>query len=176
MTNRHKIKYMHPLNMLCLWLLATGIIIGFHSVTVQHTYHSFPNETWNGQDTIDFPIEVTDSLADYLLTIEIRNNNHYPYQDLPLSITCTEGDSLFLRTDTLSIRLADSNGNWTGNGLGGLYQSGHPAGYLRPRHTGIHHIRMTYLLPDTMLAGISNIGIRLETNASYHAPHQHAGK
>ena len=24
MTNRHKIKYMHPLNMLCLWLLATA--------------------------------------------------------------------------------------------------------------------------------------------------------
>lgn len=179
MTNLPKTKYWSLLcRSLCPYLFAMGIMSGCGNSTIMlHSYHSFSHEEWKMQDTIDFNIVTTDSLIDYTLTIEIRNNNYYPYQNLPVSIICTGGGGLLLHADTISLNLADEHGSWKGKGTGGLYQTGHYAGMLRIGHTdSLHHIRIAHLLPDSILKGISDIGIRLEQTNAYRDQHQHAGK
>ena len=129
--------------------------------TVFHAYHSFGQEAWARHDTVVFNVEIPDSSVAYTLHIEARNSNHYRHSALPLALRLSEGDSTVLYTDTLPLIFADDNGIWTGKGLGRLYQTETEAGNLTFRHTGMHRLRLTYLLPDSLLTGISDIGIRL---------------
>ena len=177
MTNLPGTKQRHLLcHSLWLWLLSIVVMSGCYHATTQHSYHSFAHEVWEMQDTVDFEVTTADSLIHYTLAIDLRNTNDFPYQDLPIFITCTEGDSLPLLTDTLSLSLANESGSWRGKGMGGLYQTTHHAGMLHFSHTGSHHIRIAHLLPDTLLKGISDIGIRLEEVNAYRDRHQYAGK
>ena len=171
------IKQRHLLrHLLWLWLLTTTIMGGCSSHTTHRAYHSFAHEEWKMQDTISLNVTPTDSLADYTLDIEIRNSNNYPYEDLPISIICTEGDSLLLLNDTLLLNLADEYGRWKGKGIGGLYQTEYHAGKLHIMHAGRHCIRISHLLPDTLLKGISDIGIRIGKISAYHDQHPRAGR
>lgn len=129
--------------------------------TVFHAYHSFGQEVWARHDTVMFNIEISDSSVAYTLHIEARNSNHYRHSSLPLALRLSEGDSTVLHTDTLPFTFADDKGMWTGKGLGRLYQTETEAGDLTFTHTGMYRLCLTHLLPDSLLTGISDIGIRL---------------
>lgn len=144
-------------------LLCAGLLLASCTVsTVYHDYRSLAAAGWRATDTIDFHVPVADSAGLYFLSVEARNNNHYPYQSLPLSIACMEGDSLLLYTDTVVLTLASSQGRWEGSGWGGLYQTSQPVVTLSFPRSGMYHVRISHLLPDSIVAGIYDIGICLE--------------
>lgn len=127
--------------------------------TVYHAFQSIPQEGWLRKDTLLFNVEVPDSQTYYKLSIEIRNRNNYPYQNLSLSI-CYDGPEVpKLPADTLNAILATKEGIWKGDGWGGLYQSAFPVGSIRVGKAGAYHFKIAYTLPDESLQGINDIGL-----------------
>ncbi len=161
MRNRHRDKKINLRNRILLPVAA--LILGAcNGQTVYHAFRDLPTEGWQRTDTVDFKVAVPDSFTTYNLYVEVRNNDTYPYQNLNLSISSSTADTLHLSADTLQLTLADPQGNWTGKGWSGLYQSAFPAGAVPIRQAGIYRFQIAYTLPDKSLKGISDIGIKLE--------------
>ena len=141
-------------------------IAGFHTAcdeqTVYHSFQSLPTEGWQRNDTLFFNVSVTDSATLYNVSVEVRNRNNYPYQNLPLLIYYDSPEALNIKRDTLELRLADNAGIWLGDGWGGLYQSTLPAGFVRIGKAGEYRFKIIHLLPDEVLPGINDVGIKLK--------------
>lgn len=130
--------------------------------TVYHAFQSIPQEGWLKKDTLFFNVEVPDSQTYYKLSVEVRNRNNYPYQNLNLSIGYDGPEVPASPADTLNVVLATKEGIWTGDGWGGLYQSAFPAGSIRIAKSGTYHFKVTYTLPDEKLQGLNDIGLKIE--------------
>ncbi len=130
--------------------------------TLFHTYQSLPSAGWLRGDTLSFDIDVSDSLTFYHLSVGIRHQENYPYQNFPLSVSWVAPDNTLLSSKTLLITLSDSLGNWVGKGLGNLYQTSISAGELPVHAPGRYQVRISSHLPDNLLPGISDIGIQIE--------------
>ena len=145
-----------------LLLFVASALIACDKQTVYHSFQSIPAEGWLQKDTLSFNVEVPDSFTYYKLSVEIRNRNDYPYQNLTLSISCHTPDSTALPTDTLQITLANKEGKWKGTGWGSLYQSEFPIGSIQIGKPGIYQFKIAYAFPDKVLSGINDIGIKLK--------------
>ena len=100
---------------------------------------------------------VISKMQDYDLTLEVRNNNLYPYQNLWLF--CSEEQPIGpLRRDTIECMLADEFGKWHGHGIS-LYQSSFPihSQYKFP-HAGQYTFSFRQGMRDDALKGIQEIG------------------
>ena len=106
--------------------------------TVYHSFQSLPTEGWQRNDTLFFNVSVADSAT--LYNPEVPN----------------------IKRDTLELRLADNAGIWLGDGWGGLYQSTLPAGFIRIGKAGEYRFKIIHLLPDEVLPGINDVGIKLK--------------
>lgn len=143
-------------------LFVASALFACDKQTVYHSFQSIPAEGWQQKDTLSFSVEVPDSFTYYKLSIEIRNRNDYPYQNLNLSINYQTPDSTSLPTDSLQLTLADKEGKWKGTGWGSLYQSEFPVGGVQISKSGIYQFKIAYTLPDKVLSGINDIGIKLK--------------
>lgn len=143
-------------------LFVAGLLSACDKQTVYHSFQSLPVEGWMRKDTLFFKVDVPDSLTYYKLSIETRNRNNYPYQNLSLSVCYDSPDSISLPADTVLLTLADDKGIWRGDGWGGLYQTAIPAGSIRINKPGIYNFKIAYVLPDERLQGLNDIGIKLE--------------
>lgn len=130
--------------------------------TVYHSFQSIPQKGWAKQDTLAFDVIVPDSQTYYKLSIEVRNRNNYPYQNLNLSISYDGPEINKLPADTVKATLANKEGIWQGDGWGGLYQSTFSIGSVKIGKSGNYIFKVAYTLPDEILPGINDIGIKLE--------------
>ena len=160
MTNRLKNKRTYLKYILLLFI--AGASGACDKQTVYHTFRSIPQEGWKRQDTLFFNVIVPDSQTYYKLTLEVRNRNTYPYQNIGLSVCCDGPEATRLQADTLEAVLADKEGIWKGDGWGGLYQSAFPAGNIRIEKPGNYLFKVAYTLPDDILPGINDVGIKLQ--------------
>ena len=146
MTNLPKNKRLHLKGIILLFIVSA--LSACDKQTVYHTFQAIAQEGWLKEDTLFFNVEVPDSQTYYKLSIEIRNKNNYPYQNLGLSI-CYDGPEIVkLPADTLNAILATKEGIWKGDGWGGLYQSILPVGSIKIDKAGTYHFKVAYTLPD----------------------------
>lgn len=126
--------------------------------------HSNPFRKRVGNDRTHsfFNVAVPDSQTYYKLIVEIRNRSTYPYQNINLSVCYDSPELKKLQTDTLTAVLADKEGIWKGDGWGGLYQSAFPAGNIKIGEPGDYLFKVAYTLPDSLLPGINDVGIKLQ--------------
>ena len=120
-------------------------------------YQAINNITWEKDKEYYFTFEVKDISVPYDLTLEVRNNNLYPYQNLWLF--CSEEQPIGpLRRDTIECMLADEFGKWHGHGIS-LYQSSFPihSQYKFP-HAGQYTFSFRQGMRDDALKGIQEIG------------------
>lgn len=160
MTNRLKNRNLCLKGIILLFV--ASLLSACDKQTVYHSFQSLPTEGWLREDTLSFDVKVTDSLTYYKLSLEVRNRNNYPYQNLPLSICYTTEDSIPSPADTIQLILADKEGTWKGDGWGGLYQTAVSAGSVRIGKPGTYLFKVSYTLPDERLQGINDIGIKLK--------------
>lgn len=130
--------------------------------TVYHGFRSIPSGGWAREDTLCFEVSVPDSQTCYRVSVEVRNRNDYPYQNLILAWGCETPDTCLQAVDSLHFRLADAEGIWTGSGWGGLYLSALPAGSVRIGKAGEYRFRVVSLMSDEVLRGVNDVGIRIE--------------
>ena len=159
MTNRFKNKTKHLKYIILLFIV--GALGACDKQTVYHAFRSVPQEGRKRQDTLFFDVAVPDSQTYYKLTVEIRNRNTYPYQNINLSVGYEDPESKRVQVDTLKAVLASKEGIWKGDGWGGLYQSAFSAGSIKIGRSGNYLFKIAYTLPDEILPGINDVGIKL---------------
>lgn len=123
-------------------------------------YQPIENALWEKNKEYYFSFQVTDISMPYDVTLEIRNNNLYPFQNL--WVFCSEEQPIGpLKRDTIECMLADDYGKWHGKGIS-LFQSSFP---VRKKFTFPHIGQYTFSVRQGMrndsLPGIQEIGIRV---------------
>lgn len=162
MTRRLKQKYLFSKQVCCL-LVTSALFGACREQTVYHSFRALPWDAWHAHDTVDFAVQIPDSNTTYQLSVEVRNRNDYPYQNLRLYLDYATPDSLqMLPADTLNLILADSTGQWKGQGWGGLYQHSFPVKPVSIQEKGTYTFKISLAMPDEELKGINDIGIKLE--------------
>ena len=135
----------------------------FFSCTKEALYDQhqpMENALWEKNKEYYFSFQVTDISMPYDVTLEIRNNNLYPFQNL--WVFCSEEQPIGpLKRDTIECMLADDYGKWHGKGIS-LFQSSFP---VRKKfsfpHTGQYTFSVRQGMRNDSLPGIQEIGIRV---------------
>lgn len=137
----------------CL-LFITILTISCQDSTLYHSYQPVQTIGWDKNDTLVYTLPQALSNQPYIYEIGIRHKDSYPYRDIWLTIN----------QDTVHLYLADSIGNWRGNGIGGIRQSNFPIRLSQPTKDSIKEFRITHVMRDHPLNGILNIGLKIEKN------------
>ncbi|MDR0348990.1 MAG: gliding motility lipoprotein GldH [Tannerella sp.] len=119
------------------------------------------DQKWEKGKEFYFTFNIEDNTSLYNLSIETRNNNTYPYQNLWLF--CTEEQPIGpIWRDTVECMLADDFGKWYGTGLS-IYHLSTPvrSNYKFPGK-GQYTFSIRQGMRDNYLKGIEEIGLRIE--------------
>lgn len=141
-------------------LFCVGILLSCQHEILYDQYQIIEKAVWQKDKEYYFTFMVDDIDASYDLTLEIRNNNLYPYQNLWL-FTTEEPPVGGLKKDTLECLLADEFGKWYGQGIS-LFQQSIP---LKRNHSFTHKGQYTFSFRQGMrndqLKGIQELGLRV---------------
>lgn len=131
---------------------------------IYYQFKEIKSGTWLQHDTLVFDIDTTDVEFDilYNVSVEVTNNNDYPYRNLWLFIEDNiDNDSIMERTD-LEFELADELGKWNGSGFGALYQSSFPLKEkIKFNDKRKYQIRIVHGMRDESLKGIEKVGVNI---------------
>lgn len=144
-----------------LFLITSWVAFSCEQNVLYSQYQAIENTVWEKEKEYYFSFEVEDIGVPYNLTLEVRNNNLYPFQNLWLF--CGEERPVgSLRRDTIECVLADEYGKWFGRGIS-LFQLSIP---LRKDYYFSHKGQYTFGFRQGMrnneLAGIQELGLRVE--------------
>ena len=136
---------------------------------VYSEYSALEDAQWQRTDTLSFDLDVQDTLNVHNLYINLRNNEAYPFSNLFL-ITTFRGPSGETAVDTLEYTMAKPNGEWLGEGRGGLKES---RLWFRENivfpESGVYNLKVTHAMRENgvvegleVLSGVTDLGIELE--------------
>ncbi|MDR0748660.1 MAG: gliding motility lipoprotein GldH [Tannerellaceae bacterium] len=142
----------------CLFLFSCG-----KNQIVYNQYLAIDRSAWEKDKEYYFTFQVDDPAVPYNITLEIRNNNLYPYQNLWLFLQEDPPAGPIAR-DTMECMLADDFGKWVGSGIS-LFQTSFPVktNYLFT-DTGRYTFGFRQGMRNDTLRGIQEIGLRIEKN------------
>ena len=135
---------------------------------VYDEYESISN-TWNKDSIVAFKLPVMDSVPEYNLFINLRNNNDFAYSNLFLiaQIHFPQGKVI---TDTLEYEMAVPGGQWLGTGFGDVKEN--KLWYkekVRFNEPGQYKISIQHAMRKSGsetgikdLEGITQVGLRIE--------------
>lgn len=123
-----------------------------------------PKDGWRKYDAVSFDYESTDTVGNYTILVDIRNNNDYPFQNFWLFVHSMSPDSIEF-SDTLNCVLADNYGKWLGRSSGSMYHV--PVEFIHStpfKKEGKYHFDLVQGMRMDTLPGITEIGIRIVKN------------
>lgn len=124
-----------------------------------------PIETagWHKDSVATFQWEMTDTLTNCDLLLFLRHTQSYPYQNMWLFLNYYYPFAVEPVRDTVEFYLADDRGVWLGNGFGNIKEM--PvllkSNFKYPAK-GLYKITIQQAMRDTVLKGISDIGISVK--------------
>lgn len=141
--------------------LSTCLLLFSCEQPLYENYEQIQNAVWEKNKEFLFAFEITDTTALYDITLEVRNNNIYPYRNLWLFSEEKFPDGSIMR-DTTEYKLADENGKWNGQGFS-VFQQSFPfrANYSFPQG-GEYSFTFLQGMRRDELKGIQAIGLRVE--------------
>ncbi|MCF8367842.1 MAG: gliding motility lipoprotein GldH [Bacteroidales bacterium] len=118
--------------------------------------------SWDALDTIQFRIDVLDTLQAYNFYLNVRHNTDYSYSNLYLFVGIRYPDKTYSR-DTIELILARPDGKWLGKGFGKLKENNIliKKGLQFP-YVGLYRFDFQQAMREETLKGIEDVGIRLE--------------
>jgi gliding motility-associated lipoprotein GldH len=129
---------------------------------VYNEYQKVNSDGWDFGTPINFKTAISDTLSKHNLTLHIRNNPSYPYQNFWVFIESTSPSGT-VQKDTLEYLLADNTGKWLGQGLtstkevAGLY-----LGNVVFPEQGVYSFSIYQGMRNASLKGIESVGLRIE--------------
>ncbi len=146
-----------------LLLLATGILISCSDDAYYREYVDFNSTRWNQDSIVQFKVNVDDISRPFMVGVELRHNDEYPYSNLYLFRTISSSDGVEY-TDTVNYTLANSSGAWVGKGMGEVKTMKYPFARktLQLNHPGEFTFTFQQGMRDENLPGILSLGLSLE--------------
>ncbi len=150
-------------------ILLTGIFLySCDSNRVYDEYKSIP-DTWHKDSILTFNLPEMDSVQNYNLFFNVRNNNDFAFSNLFLiaEIKFPQGKVI---TDTLEYQMAEPGGKWLGTGFGDVKESKlwYKEG-VRFNEPGLFKISIQHAMRKSGneegiedLEGITQVGLRIE--------------
>ena len=147
-----------------LWMVATCVLLlaSCRPNTVYEHYITTNPTAWSMQDSATFTVNMQDTTGHYHVLLQIHHTSAYPYQHLWLFTHSVAPDST-VASDTLNCFLADNAGRWLGQASLSTYEM--PLLYMqniRFPHPGTYTFSITHGMRDSLLVGISHIGLTIE--------------
>tara|TARA_B100000609_G_C17174081_1_gene413316 strand:+ start:471 stop:944 length:474 start_codon:yes stop_codon:yes gene_type:complete len=78
------------------------------------------NYIWSAENHLKFQMEITDTINEMNLFLNIRHTAHYPFSNLWIFVNTTTPEGI-KTIDTLECKLAEKDGRWIGSGLGDIW-------------------------------------------------------
>jgi len=78
--------------------------------------------SWHKKQKVAFTFEQKDTIQDYNMFVNIRNNNDYPYSNLFLIVSMLQPDGV-TKVDTLEYQMANPDGSLMGEGFSDVKES-----------------------------------------------------
>ena len=151
-----------------VFIIIIGCLFSCDSNRIYDEYESIPN-TWNKDSILTFNLPVMDSVPDYNLFINVRNNNDFAYSNLFLiaQIHFPQGKVI---TDTLEYQMAVPGGQWLGTGFGDVKEN--KLWYkerVRFNEPGLYKVSIQHAMRKSgseqgieNLEGLTQVGLRIE--------------
>lgn len=153
----------------CAAVLPAGCADDSH-MPLYSGFVDFSDARWHGAESVEFDIVPADSLRpiprDAEVDVCVRHGASYPYAELWV-VADLYADGVALESDTLRLRLADSDGNWTGRRSYGLYEV---SGRLPGRAAEADRIELWHSMPADELESVRSIGIVIRRKNSPSSP------
>ena len=147
-----------------------GLII-FVSCDSNSVFTEYKNISgnWNKNEKIEFLFQTPDSINNYNIFLNLRNDERYKYSNLFLIVNIDISDNETV-SDTLEYRMTEMNGEWLGKGFSSLKENKlwYKENYIFPTNgdctiTVEHAMRKNGDVEGiNELEGITDVGITIE--------------
>ncbi|WP_065218262.1 MULTISPECIES: gliding motility lipoprotein GldH [Butyricimonas] len=125
-------------------------------------YKSIARETWDRDSNYKFEFNITQP-GTYVVSTCVRHSTDYKQHNLSCHLTVSHPGLMTVKMNP-DIILANENGEWLGQGLGGLKTIVHSSDQvLHLDSTGIYTVEISHRMKEKELKGIKNIGIKLSS-------------
>jgi len=147
---------------LCLIVLTSLLgISGCNEKSVFEATQSIPNQKWVYEDTLWFETNISDTLALYNVSLNVRHTNEYEYNNLWLKLVTIYPDGN-TEEAPLNIPMADDDGQWYGTGLGSILENNiiiQQRALLQTR--GAYRFGVVQNMRESPLEEVLDLGIQL---------------
>ncbi len=137
------------------------LIFLFSACREHNVYHEFKTLAhWNRTEVLYFEdsLDLVSGRATFLeVSVQLRNDNSYPYTNLCLNADIILPDTTY--QECITINLVKENGKWAGSGWGSLFTQEVVLTKLPVVNT--FKIELSHAMQDEVLEGIRNVGICL---------------
>ncbi|HSD13240.1 MAG TPA: gliding motility lipoprotein GldH [Flavobacterium sp.] len=125
--------------------------------------------SWHKKQKVSFTFEQKDTIQDYNMFVNIRNNNDYPYNNLFLIVSMLQPDGV-TKVDTLEYQMANPDGTLMGEGFSDVKESKlwYKENTRFPK-AGKYIVSIQQAVRETgkvagveQLQGVSEVGFRIE--------------
>ncbi len=129
---------------------------------VYENYIDIPNHEWSKDHIARFEVEITDSIQQHSIYVNIRNTGKYPYSNLWLFVKQTDPEGK-VSEEKFECHLANDTGEWFGSGFGNIFDLQvlykPTVVFTKP---GLYTFEMIQGMRDDKLPGIVNVGLKLD--------------
>lgn len=136
---------------------------------VKSDYNATDNGSWNKDSIMEFSFSELDSLQEYNMFINVRNDATYPFSNLFLiaELSFPNGDRV---RDTLEYEMSKPDGQWLGTGYGSLKENKlwYKENVVFPL-SGVYTLKLSHAMRKNGLVegivdleGITDVGYQIE--------------
>jgi gliding motility-associated lipoprotein GldH len=160
---------MHKLIILVISIIT---LVSCDSKQVFDEYKNIP-ASWKQKDTVGFKFTAPDTIANYDLYVNLRNNNSYEFSNIFLIINLSTPNNNNV-IDTLEYEMTTKKGEWLGTGFSEIKEN--KLWYkelFKFKQEGEYRIGITHanrkngsINGISELKGITDVGFRIEKNTT----------
>lgn len=156
---RKRAKLLGMLTGVALTALFLGACV---QVSVFESNREINPDGWNLNDSVEFVVDVTDTLSAMNFLLTLRHNTDYEYSNIYFFLNTYYPGNQYSR-DTIQLLLAGKDGKWFGEGLGKLREVEVmlKPGVVFPMK-GTYRFSFVQAMRVESLTGVEDIGIRIE--------------
>lgn len=147
------------------------VVFLFSSCDKTRVYDEYKNvgSSWKDKDLVSFEFDAPDTINQYDLIVNIRNNHDYEFNNLFL-IVALENANGDLKVDTLEYLMTKPDGSFLGNGFSDvkenklLYSANYQFDTLGKYKVKIEQAvrKRNQIAGEEFLKGVTDVGFRIE--------------
>ncbi len=129
---------------------------------------ALPSNKWEESNKPSFTFDISDTLANYTMSLTMRHTDAYPYSNIWLNVTTTPPDEKTGSSVKIEVPLAQPDGKWLGRGMNEIWEHRMPLSRngeaIHFKKKGVYTIQLEQIMRVNPLPEVMSVGVRLEKN------------